>query len=74
MDILRLFENMELFNNHGGDIENLITHISFANSVRSLGNHPKMKNVLNKNDLVQGLELFKYHKKSKNESYKSMFV
>ena len=67
-NILSLFENMEYFDNYGGDIENLITQIIFANNERTIGKHPVLKNVITNSDLKQGLKMFKFHK-ALNKSY-----
>jgi SpoVK/Ycf46/Vps4 family AAA+-type ATPase len=74
-DIIELFSDMEYFENCGGDIENLITQIEFANNKRSLGKHPNIKGVFIKNDLTKGLKQFKAHK-TKNESnrWDSMYM
>ena len=73
-DIIDLFSDMRYFNNCGGDIENLITHISFANNERSIGKHPSMRNIFTKQDLIRGLEMFKYHKtENEDDKWKKMF-
>ncbi len=74
-DIMALFDDIRYFTNCGGDIENLITQIAFANNERSIGKHPKMKNIFTKQDLERGLEMFKYHKAEQaDESWKKMFI
>ena len=76
-DIIDMFEDMKYFDNCGGDIENLITQIEFANNLRALGKHPKLKNTFNKMDMVTGLEMYKGHKNKKNENesgHLSMYV
>jgi hypothetical protein len=73
-DILDLFDDIRYFNNCGGDIENLITHISFANSERTVGGDPNMRNVYTKEDLKKGLKMFKFHKaEHEDETWRSMF-
>jgi hypothetical protein len=62
-EVMGLFADTTIFDNCGGDIENLITHIAFANSQRTLGKHPSMKNVCTKKDLACGLDGYKQHKK-----------
>lgn len=74
-DIIALFTDIEYFDNCGGDIENLITKIEFANNKRSLGKHPNIRGVFTKNDLIKGLDLFKSHKKKKeNTIWKDMYT
>lgn len=74
-DIVELFDDERYFTNCGGDIENLITHIKFANSERSIGKHPKLKNIITKTDLKNGLKMFKYHKTEiADDNWKKMFV
>jgi len=74
-DITDLFADLRYFNNCGGDIENLITQIKFANNGRSLGKHPKIRNVITKKDLTKGLEMYKFHKEEEeDDSWKKMFV
>lgn len=74
-DIMALFDDMRYFTNCGGDIENLITQIAFANNERSIGKHPNMKNVFTNQDLKRGLEMFKYHKAEQgDESWRKMFI
>ena len=74
-DIMDMFSDMRYFTNCGGDIENLITHVGFANNERCLGQHPRMKNIFTKRDLIKGIEMFKYHKtETEDESWKKMFV
>lgn len=73
-DILNLFDNMENFSNCGGDIENLITHIKFANSKKSLGKHPNMRNIITKADLKNGLKTYKLHKTKKDMSWQKLYV
>ena len=75
-DIIALFEDMRYFNNCGGDIENLITQINFANSGRTLGKYPSNKNIYTKDDLKQGLEMFKKNKtitETENDTWRKMF-
>ncbi|VBB18420.1 stage V sporulation protein K [Yasminevirus sp. GU-2018] len=74
-DIMDMFEDMRYFNNCGGDIENLITHIGFANSERTIGKHPGAKNVYTREDLRRGLESFKKHKAQvEDETWRRMFI
>jgi hypothetical protein len=74
-DIKELFTDMDYFSNCGGDIENLITQIEFANNKRSLGKHPNIKGVFIKDDLIKGLEQYKAHKKKKeNNMWQSMYM
>lgn len=74
-DIIRLFEDKDYFENYGGDVENLLTKCKFANNIRSLGKHPMLRNVLTNEDLIEGMRLFKYHKKIDNAPfYKNMFI
>ena len=73
-DIIEMFSDMRYFNNCGGDIENLITQISFANNERSIGKDPSMRNIFTKQDLIKGLEMFKYHKAdTEDDKWKKMF-
>jgi len=76
-DIINMFEDMRYFDNCGGDIENLITQISFANHERSLGKNPSMRNIYTKDDLIKGLDLYKSHKrdtKKDDETWMKMFT
>lgn len=61
-DLLAIFNDMKYFDNCGGDIENLITQISIANSTRTFGKHPAIKNIYTKSDIKTGLEMFKKSK------------
>ena len=61
-DIKNLFQDKDIFDNYGGDIENLITQIKFANNLRSLGKHPAIKNIFSNEDLKKGLEMYKFQK------------
>lgn len=72
-DIIELFNDERYFENCGGDIENLITHIKFANSVRTIGKHPKMRNIITKDDLKNGLIQFKSTKKIEDKPSHYMF-
>ncbi|AYV77611.1 MAG: stage V sporulation protein K [Dasosvirus sp.] len=60
-DIVKMFENEKNFPNCGGDIENLITHIKFSNSLRSFGQHPAIRNVISKSDILTGTERYLKH-------------
>lgn len=74
-DIINLFSDMKYFDNCGGDIENLLTHIGFANHERSVGKHPGTRNIFNIDDIKKGYEMFKYHKSEENnDNWKKMFV
>ena len=75
-DIIAMFDDMRYFNNCGGDIENLITQIKFANSGRTLGKYPCNKNVYTKEDLLQGLEMFKKQKTitEYNDTWRKLFT
>ena len=74
-DIVDMFDDMRYFNNCGGDIENLITHIGFANSKRTVGKQIMLKNIFSKEDMHNGLIAFKKHKAQfEDESWKKMFI
>jgi SpoVK/Ycf46/Vps4 family AAA+-type ATPase len=74
-NILELFSDMEYFDNCGGDIENLMTQIEFANSKRSLGKDPNIKGVLINDDLVKGLKNYRAHKKKKEKyTWNNMYI
>lgn len=72
-DILEMFKDERYFDNCGGDIENLITHINFANSSRTIGKHPAYRNVLTKEDLKNGLKQYKETKKIDDNPSHLMF-
>jgi len=75
-DILSIFNDMKYFDNCGGDIENLITQISIANSTRTFGKHPGMKNIYTKTDIKTGFETFKKNKLnvSNDEFWNSVYI
>jgi len=73
-DLIELFNDKQYFENSGGDIENFLEKCIFVNNKRSLGKHPKMRNILTLKDLTQGLELFKNHKKIEQIPYSHMYV
>lgn len=67
-DIINLFKDptKKLFKNHGGDIENLLTHIRYANNETLIGKYSKRLNVFNKSDLNKGLQFYIEHKNHKD--------
>lgn len=75
-DIVAIFNDMKYFDNCGGDIENLITQISIANSTRTFGKHPGMKNIYTKTDIKTGFETFKKNKLNvpKDEPWNSVYI
>lgn len=64
--LISIFDDMKYFENSGGDIENLITHIGIANSFRTFGKLPSHKNIYTKTDFKNGFKMFKKHKLNVN--------
>lgn len=76
-DIIKLFDDTNKYKNCGGDIENLITHISFANHERTLGKMPNIRNIITKKDIKEGYKMFISHKEKEepvSDTWKKMFI
>lgn len=71
-------QNKQLFSQFGGDIENFSTKCKMAHA-RNIINEPERKNILNEQDILDGLEFLKKHKvtsetKEDNLSKLSMYI
>jgi hypothetical protein len=75
-DILHFFEtNKEKFVHFGGDIENLIVSCKFCHSRRVINQHPKLRRIFTKEDIINGLERFIKNKKEKDTSFmKDLYI
>lgn len=60
-------KNKKSFQFFGGDMENLLTSCKFCHSHRVIGKHPKLRRILTKEDIKNGLKRFTDNKKSNNE-------
>lgn len=57
--IIEFFKNnLEKFDNYGGDIDNLITMCKFSHSRRVIGKNPSLRRKLTENDISNGMERF----------------
>jgi len=65
-------ENIENFNNFGGDIETYFFKCKIAHSMRVFGKHPKERKKLNKEDFENGLKTFIENKRNKDQNEKSI--
>ena len=64
-----LFENnRDLFEFNGGDMETLFQKCKMSHSLRVLKSHPSEKKIINKLDLIKGLETFKDIKDIKKDN------
>ena len=66
---LEIFENnIDLFEFNGGDMETLFQKCKMVHSLRVLKSHPSEKKIINKIDLIKGLETFKDIKDIKKDN------
>lgn len=59
--------NYNDFPNYGGDIETLIFHTKVAHSIRICGKQPKLRKIINYDDLKQGFKYFNEYKNNNQE-------
>ena len=62
--------NKEMFSNFGGDVESWLLHIKIEHGTRIFGKHPRMRRVLNIDDINNGLKQFKIAKENKSKKEK----
>ena len=71
-DITKLIESEKtMFENFGGDIESWLLHIKIEHGVRIFGKHPKLRRIINIDDLKNGLIQYKIAKESKHNKEKN---
>ncbi len=64
-NIIKLIESSkDMFENFGGDIESWNLHIKISHGVRIFGKHPKLRRIIELDDLTNGLEAFKSAKEN----------
>ena len=62
--------NNEMFANYGGDIESWMLHIKIEHGVRIFGKHPRLRKIINIDDINNGLSQFKIAKENKQQKEK----
>jgi hypothetical protein len=62
--------NNEMFTNYGGDIESWMLHIKIEHGVRIFGKHPKLRKIINIDDINNGLKQYKIAKENKQQKEK----
>ena len=66
--IIKLIDNSkDMFKNFGGDIESWFLHIKIEHGNRIFGKHPKLRRIINYDDLSKGLDNFKKAKINQND-------
>ena len=72
-EIITIFDqNKDLFSNFGGSVENLLSKIKIAHSIRVFGKERKIKFIITKNDILEAIKLvrlFDVKKEEKNYAY-----
>ena len=63
-------KEQNLFKNNGGDTDNYITTCKLAHSKRMFGKSRAWKRYFTKEDLSKGLDMYKKHRKTKDEPFK----
>lgn len=66
-------KNKMMFNNYGGDIENLLTNIKFAHSRRTI-TEPKSKKIINEQDFDKGYLNYIRNKNIKKQDSLTYFI
>jgi hypothetical protein len=63
-------DNKNIFQNYGGDIDNLLVQTKFCHSRRVVGQHPKVRCIFTYDDLLNGFERFKINRSREIEKRK----
>ena len=73
--ILNFFKkNYKEFTSFGGDMEILLFSTKIAHSLRIFGKNPKLRKIININDLIKGFDIFKETRKSTNGAPLGMYI
>lgn len=67
-------DNYEYFKNYGGDMETLLFSCKICHSKRVFGKNPKLRKMLNFEDILNGFETFKNYKKLKDNIPLGLYI